>query len=116
MFQRVAVAALVLCGLGREATAADSTGDAASQFGALEFVLAPKLSADGKHLSFISHGTGTATLAVVGAATGGDLQVVARADGDPVRITGCGWSALDRLVCSTYEIQKIGAQPVAATR
>jgi acetyl esterase/lipase len=118
MYQRVAVAvaALTLGGAIREAASADGTGDAASQFGALEYAIAPELSADGKRLSFISHGAGTVTVAVVGGATGGDLQVIARAEGDPVRLTGCVWSALDRLVCTTYEIQKIGIDPVAVTR
>jgi dienelactone hydrolase len=109
--------ALVISGAaGESAFADDPAGDAASQFGALEFATAPELSADGKRLSFISHGKGTISLVVVGGAAGGELHAITHTDGDPMRLTSCAWSALDRLVCTAYGIQKIGVVPVAVTR
>ena len=86
-----------------------TAADAAAQFGAQETVIAPELSPDGKRLVFIAPGTGFTTLVMVFDLEAKTLNAVTRADGQPMRLRHCGWSAPDRLVCEEYGLVRDSA-------
>ncbi len=103
----------------QETTPAKPAQDDAAAFGALPFVYDVALSADGKKLVGVAPATGTETLAFVldlepGAAR--KLTPIIHADGQPMRLTHCDWSALDRVVCSSYGIQRVENVLVQLTR
>jgi dipeptidyl aminopeptidase/acylaminoacyl peptidase len=76
--------------------------DDAALFGALETAYSAALSADGTKLVFVGPGTGISTIAVVVDLVAAKATQIARADGDPMSLRTCDWSAADRLVCSLY--------------
>lgn len=95
---------------------ATAPADPAIQFGAQPLVYSAELSPDGKRVAFVGPGPGTSTvLAVIDLATRKAISV-ASVDGQPLRLTNCGWSASDRLVCMEYGLKKIMAKVVAFTR
>ena len=95
----VACATLVL---STGATAAPMPAEkAAALFGARPLVEQISLSPDGTKVAYVSPMAGKAN-AILVAAPRGDAKVVARADGAPFRLSGCNWSADDRLVCRQY--------------
>jgi acetyl esterase/lipase len=90
-----------------QGAAADSGGDRvelARAFGARPFVEDVSLSPDGKHIVYITPGAGAMTVAMVEDLATGDSRAVTFADGKPLRLTGCNWSANDRLVCRLYGV------------
>jgi len=116
------LAYLTLLAIGSVATSKDATSDKpiatddASVFGALEMAYTGALSADGKRMVFVGPGGGTSTIAVVIDLVDITLTQAARADGKPIRITGCDWSAADRLVCSLYGLTRENTVVVPITR
>ena len=86
-------------------------------FGARETIHSAALSADGKKLVYVGAGTEASTIAVVVDLVTGTATQVARADGNPINITGCEWTAADRLVCQLYGLQRVQSLllPVART-
>jgi hypothetical protein len=64
------------------------------------------MSPDGKHVVYVSPGPGTSNLVFVADIAGGPSKPVARADGQPMRLTRCGWSSSDRLVCQEDGLAK----------
>jgi dipeptidyl aminopeptidase/acylaminoacyl peptidase len=96
------------------AAAAD---DDAARFGAQELAYSMSLSADGQKLVFVGPVRDSAgTIAVTVDLNTGKLQAAARADGKPLNLTSCDWSAADRLVCTMYGITSLGSMHVPVTR
>lgn len=88
----------------------------AADFGARPNAESPSLSPDGKHLVYIAPGDGPLTMAVVMDLANGNTKIVTYADGKPLRLSDCGWSAADRLVCTLYGISKADGDRVSWTR
>jgi dipeptidyl aminopeptidase/acylaminoacyl peptidase len=119
----IAAAGLCLLGLGSAALCGEPTAtpptDAATAFGAQPYFYSAALSADGKRLVAVGPGPGPDTVAFVLELAGpnkGKITTVGRADGQPVRITGCDWSASDRVVCSMYGIVSVDGDLIPASR
>ncbi|MEJ0100293.1 MAG: hypothetical protein WDO12_11380 [Pseudomonadota bacterium] len=103
----------------QETAPAKPAQDDAAAFGALPYVYDVALSADGKKLVGVAPASGTETLAfVLNLEAGAPRQPVPiiHADGQPMRLTHCDWSALDRVVCSIYGIQRFDNVLVPLTR
>jgi len=105
-------ALLGFCGLGLISTAAAAadTTDAtklAQIFGARPWVENVSLSPDGRHVAYVTPGAGQMNIANVLDVVTGETKIVSYADGKPLRITQCGWSANDRLVCRLYGVSKL---------
>jgi dienelactone hydrolase len=97
----VAVLAAVSSPATRAQTLAATT-DPATLFGSQEGVIAPELSPDGKRIAYIAPGAGLTTVVVVYDLATRKFTGVTRADGLPMRMKHCGWSAPERLVCEGY--------------
>lgn len=81
------------------APAAVAAADPAALFGTQESVLAPALSPDGKRIVYIAPGQGRSNVVVVYDLGTRKYSAVTRADGNPMRMSRCGWAAPERLVC-----------------
>jgi dipeptidyl aminopeptidase/acylaminoacyl peptidase len=90
------------------ASAAEPTGavDLAKAFGAQQRVVGPELSPDGKRVVYIGPGVGTTNIVYIADVATGISKPITRADGKPLRVVGCGWSANDRLICSQFGIAR----------
>jgi dipeptidyl aminopeptidase/acylaminoacyl peptidase len=89
--------------IGQSALAqTDPAADAAARFGAQAAVSGAALSPDGKHIAYIGPGPGRTNAVFIVDITAGTMKPIAKASGDPERLTGCDWSAADRLVCNEY--------------
>ncbi|HET9864470.1 MAG TPA: alpha/beta fold hydrolase [Steroidobacteraceae bacterium] len=99
---------LTTAALGAAATAAaaPATLDDAAVFGARDVIDSASLSADGKKLVYVGAGTESSTIAVVVDLEKGSAAQVARADGNPINLTGCEWTARDRIVCQLYGMER----------
>lgn len=91
-------------GTPTQAQAAASAPDPAAQFGAQESIQNPQLSPDGKHIVYIGPGAGGGTdnyvyVVDIAART---INGIVHADAKPMRLSSCGWSTSDRLVCNQY--------------
>lgn len=86
--------------------AAPPAADDAAVFGEMEKAGHVALSADGLKLAFTGSGGGMSTVAVVVDLVNPQANQIARADGDPMSLVSCDWSALDRLVCTLYGLTK----------
>jgi len=104
---------LAFFGLGLISTtagAAADPGDAtklAQIFGARPWVEDVSLSPDGRHVAYVTPGAGQMNVANVLDLATGDTKTVTYADGKPLRITQCNWSANDRLVCRLYGVSRL---------
>ncbi len=96
----LAMLAVVVSPATRAQTAAAI--DPAILFGTQEGVIAPELSPDGKRIAYIAPGAGLTTILVVYDLATRKHTGVTRADGLPMRLRHCGWSAPERLVCEQY--------------
>jgi dienelactone hydrolase len=93
-----------------------STNSAAEAFGARPAVESPSLSPDGTHLVFIQPGASTVTTAMVMDLSNGDTRPISFANGRPLSLSDCGWSAADRIVCNLYGTTLANAQRVPWSR
>jgi hypothetical protein len=111
---RLAATACVLLPIAAAAAAADP----AELFGAREGVLDISLSPSGNKLAYLAPGPGQSThLYTVNIAAGGDPKLAGFADGQPERLTNCGWVSETRLACTVYAVAADGAVGmVGATR
>lgn len=101
------------------ARASEDPAKTAEAFGAQPWVQSASLSPDGKHVVFISPGAGPMNVAMVENVATGEMKTITYADGKPLRLTYCGWSANDRLVCQLYgvsvlENRKLGWNRIVA--
>jgi dipeptidyl aminopeptidase/acylaminoacyl peptidase len=90
--------------------------DDAAKFGQQEAVFSAALSADGTRIVFVGPGTGSSTVAEVADLTASSIKEVARADGQPLNIHSCDWSAADRLVCTLRGITRVNSVLLPVTR
>jgi len=82
-----------------------TAGDAASKFGAREYVNDISLSPDGSHVAIVSAAPGRVGVLQIGdLIKGGPLKVVVTSSGDPERLTSCTWSSNTRLACRIFLI------------
>ncbi len=93
-----------------------AANDEAAAFGARETINNAALSADGKKLVYVGAGTEASTVAVVVDLVSGTASQVARADGNPVNLESCEWTASDRLVCQLYGLQRVQGVLVTLSR
>ncbi len=99
------------------ATAASDDGAAiAAKFGARAEVEDISLSPDGTHVVYISPGPGASTVAMVASTAGGEAKAVSGTVGSTMRLTSCGWSANDRIVCQEYGVTSYAAQKLGFAR
>lgn len=100
------------------ATPAAAPDDAAA-FGALPFFYSVALSADGSRLVAVGPGKGATSHAIALDLVGkdaGKTRSVLTANGEPLNLTSCGWSALDRVVCRIYGLTHIEGTLAPVTR
>ena len=88
------------------ALAQPAIDDDAASFGEQEAVFSAALSADGTRMVFIGPANGSSTVAEVVDLAASTVKEVARADGVPLNLHSCDWSAADRLVCSLYGVTR----------
>jgi acetyl esterase/lipase len=88
---------LSMASMGAQTNAAEP--DPAILFGAQQSVTRADLSPDGKRIVYIGPGAGTMNFAAVIDIAAGKRTPIAGANGQPMRLSSCGWSALIRLVC-----------------
>jgi dipeptidyl aminopeptidase/acylaminoacyl peptidase len=81
--------------------------DDAAKFGEREAVISAALSADGTRIVFIGPGPGSSTVAEVADLAAGSIKEVAKADGQPLNLSYCDWSAAYRLVCTLSGITRL---------
>jgi len=100
------VAALALLAAAGAGHAEDATS-VARDFGARPWVESVALSPDGKHLVYVTPGAGQMNVAMVQDVQTGATKAITYADGKPLKIARCGWSANDRLVCLFFGISMV---------
>ncbi len=81
--------------------------DDAEAFGAMETIYNIAMSADGKKLVYVGGGTGASSIAVVIDLETNAITQTTRADGKPINIGSCDWSAADRLVCWLHGMERV---------
>lgn len=99
-------ATLALLGTPAAAWAVDgnSAADIARKFGKRDHILDASLAPDGQHAAYVMPGSGKSTIGVISDPDGGDPRPIVKADGNPLHVTRCGWSAKDRVVCKEFGI------------
>ena len=85
-------------------------------FGTRPWMTSGSLSPDGTRISFIAPSEGKANTAMVIDVAKGDQTAIAGANGSPLKLTDCGWSSADRLVCMLYGITAGDGQRLSFTR
>lgn len=110
-----AIAAL-LCGASAQAANMGDAEGLAARFGHRENVIDVSLSPDGQYVAYIVPGKGKSTIAVVSRWDGTEPRAIVHAEGNPLNIQDCGWSAADRIVCKEYGISLIGDVRAPFTR
>lgn len=114
------LATLLLCAAAQTGKAdTPQAANLAQAFGARPWVNGASISPDGKHVVFITAGAGPLDIAMVQDVTTGETKPITYADGKPLKIRKCGWSANDRLVClfggiSHFDLQTLGWSRVVA--
>jgi dipeptidyl aminopeptidase/acylaminoacyl peptidase len=114
----ISLAAALCCSaaIAKEPPPLPVVNDDAALFGALETAYSAALSADGTKMVFVGPGTGKSTIAVVVDLVAADAKQIARADGDPMGLRYCDWSAADRLVCSLQGLTRINTYLLGIVR
>ncbi|TPG56194.1 S9 family peptidase [Sphingomonas glacialis] len=104
-------------GISAIATAAEPTPSTlAAAFGARVGASSPALSPDGTFLVYIAPGAGQLTVAMVMNLADGTTTPITYADGKPLKLRFCGWSAADRLVCLLSGISRVDGDKLAWSR
>jgi len=88
----------------------------AAAFGARPGVQSPELSPDGRNLVYIAAGAGQMTMANVMNLSDGSIKTITYANGKPLKLVHCGWSAADRIVCKLYGIARLDGVRTSWTR
>lgn len=111
------LAALLLFGAAQTGKAdTPEAAPLAQAFGARPWVNGASISPDGKHVVFITAGAGPLDVAMVQDVTTGETKPITYADGKPLKIRRCGWSANDRLVCLFGGISRVDLQTLEWSR
>lgn len=75
----------------------------ARAFGAREFIQQISLSPDGTRVAIVApNGAKGSQVMIADPLKGGDPVTIMRSDGEPERVTSCGWVTDARLICSIY--------------
>jgi dipeptidyl aminopeptidase/acylaminoacyl peptidase len=90
--------------------------DPAAAFGAREAVQQVSLSPNGTKVAFIAPGPGQSTILYTVDVAGGEPKMTLTADGQPERLTSCGWVSEARLVCNLYMIVDTAGALLPVTR
>ena len=77
---------------------------AAKAFGAREHIIDASISPDGTKVALVVPGPGQSTVVQVADLKTGAAKPVNYADGNPMKLTGCGWVSNTRLLCTLYGI------------
>jgi dipeptidyl aminopeptidase/acylaminoacyl peptidase len=93
--------------IGANARAEDAQ-NLALAFGARAFVENASLSPAGDRLVFVTPQAGPANSAMVEDLATGAMKPVIFADGNPLKISNCGWAADDRIVCELFGVGRYG--------
>ena len=88
----------------------------AALFGARASVNAMKISADGTRVAYIAPGEGPSTALVIGNLTDGSERAVMRMNGNPFVLRNCGWSGVNRLVCRSDAVDRMGGRLIPFSR
>jgi len=89
---------------------------AAKIFGARPAVAQMSLSPDGNRVAYVGAAAGQASVLMVGDLAKGELTPITYSDNKPQNLYSCGWSAVDRLVCTTYGLQLVNNYRLSFTR
>ncbi len=112
-----ALMAWIVAGAAVSQTHTSTTApDPAILFGAQAAISGAELSPDGKRVAYIGPGPGNSNAVFVVDIEAGKVTPVAKADGKPLRLTRCGWSAADRLICREYGLVREATMMVPYTR
>lgn len=111
----VAVVLPILLAVATTAGPAEPQDDAA-KFGAQEAASSLALSADGKRMVLVGPDAGPGTKAVVINLDPVSAKQIAQTDNKTFNLTGCDWSAADRLVCTLYGLRRMQTAIVPMTR
>ena len=88
----------------------------ANLFGQRERVRNIQLSPDGKHVVFVTPGTGLITYAAIEDVATLETHPAAREEGKPLSIQSCGWASDTRIACREYGVLFDGDPPIPYTR
>jgi dienelactone hydrolase len=89
----------------------------AKAFGSRELIRQISLSPDGTKVAIVApNGPRGAQVMIADPLKGGDMTTILRADGDPERITSCGWVTDTRLVCNIFFVSDDLDLTVGVTR
>lgn len=101
---RAGAAALALLSVPASGQNAAMTADgAAKAFGTRELIQQISLSPDGTKVAIVAPNGGKGTLVMIAdPIKGGDPVTILRTDGEPERVTSCGWVTDARLACQIY--------------
>jgi dipeptidyl aminopeptidase/acylaminoacyl peptidase len=113
---RLGLAVLVAHCAISQAQSGSTEADPAAQFGAQQGVMGAALAPDGKHVVIIGPGPGTVNGVFIIDVAAGSFTPIARADGQPMRLTSCNWSSPDRLVCAENGLVRDGIKVVPYSR
>lgn len=97
---------------------ANAHSDNSAYFGVRESVQHMSMSPDGTQLAFIQPSKGQSSVLLVAGVDGGVPKAILKSDGEPWRLTWCGWASNSRLVCELFGIADdatIG-HPIALSR
>lgn len=111
-----AAALAMLVGSDASASPAADGAKVAAAFGARNWMESPELSPDGRKLVFIAPGEGKSNAAVTLDLATGDSTPIMSAGGDPLKLSGCGWSSNNRIVCSLYGVTIAQGDRLSFTR
>jgi len=104
------LASLCLAGAAR-AQSAD-----AKRFGARQSVQSVSISPDGKRIAILAPTRTRGTALLVLKPDGSGMVPILASSGDPDRLTSCGWSTSNRLVCNIFMVADRGSNLVGITR
>ncbi|HMI21173.1 MAG TPA: alpha/beta fold hydrolase [Sphingomonas sp.] len=93
-----------------------SREQAAKMFGARPAIFQMSLSPDGKRIAYVGAAAGQASVVMVGDLVKGELTPITYSDNKPQNLYSCGWSDVDRLVCTTYGQALINNYRLSFTR
>ena len=104
--KRTVLWAIVLAASAASPLAAQqrSLAEDAAAFGSRRAAGSVRISPDGNSLLYLTPGVGTETAAVLTNLTTGQSKVLVRSDGKPESLSGCMFTASDRIVCTIFAI------------
>jgi dipeptidyl aminopeptidase/acylaminoacyl peptidase len=84
-----------------------SSAEAAQAFGAREKIIDAAIAPAGEQVALIVPGAGRSTILNIVDLKTGKAEGVSSADGDPLKLSSCGWVSDARLLCSHFGISDV---------